>query len=149
MTLDAATKLLNSVNSVISNFKKGLSQDILNDVTTRNQFLKSCNFYQDEEFDGANYIFDITDREDVMNTDLEVGEVYDLYNNFIHNKATKYFLCGYNYPTPVQLEDDAALLRILNANVDEVARHILAHPSVCESHYYIYQKYIGGLSFQL
>lgn len=149
MTLDAASKLLNSVNSVISNFKKALSQDIIENVEVRSLFLQSYNFYQDEEFDGANYIFDITDREQVMNTDLEVGEVYDLYNNFIHNKATKYFLCGYNYPTPVQLEDDEALLRILNENVDGVVRHILQHPAVCESHYYIYQKYIGGLSFQL
>lgn len=149
MTLGTASKLVISVGSLFTNFKEGLSQDILNDVTTRNHFLKSCNFYQDEERDGVDYIFDITDREDVMNTDLEVGEVYDLYNNFIHGKATKYFLCGCNYPTPVQFPNEKEFVSTLIGWVDEVARHILAHPSVCESHYYIYQKYIGGLSFQL
>ena len=125
-----------------------IRHNICNDEVIRNLFLQSYNFYQDEEFDGANYIFDITDREEVMNTDLEVGEVYDLYNNFIHNKATKYFLCGYNYPTPVQLEDDEALLRILNEHVDCVVRHILQHPSVCESHYELYQRYFAKFCYE-
>ena len=116
MKFDTASNLLNSVNSVISNFKKALSQDIVDNDEVRSLFLQSYNFYQDEEFDGADYIFDITNREDVMNTELEVGEVYDLYNNFIHGKSAKYFLCGYNYPTPVQLEDKEALIRMMNAN---------------------------------
>lgn len=143
MKFDTASNLLNSVNSVISNFKKALSQDIVDNEEVRSLFLKSYNFYQDEEFDGADYIFDITNREDVMNTELEVGEVYDLYNNFIHGKAAKYFLCGYNYPTPVQLEDKEALIRILVGWVDYVARHIIEYPSICDSHKELYQCYIG------
>lgn len=143
MKFDTASNLLNSVNSVISNFKKALSQDIVDNDEVRSLFLQSYNFYQDEEFDGADYIFDITNREDVMNTELEVGEVYDLYNNFIHGKAAKYFLCGYNYPTPVQLEDKEALIRILVGWVDCVARHIIEYPSICDSHEELYQCYIG------
>lgn len=143
MTFDDATNLFNSVNSVISNFKEALSQDIIDNEAVRSLFLKSYNFFQDEERDGVDYIFDITDREDVMNTDLEVGEVYDLYNNFIHGKTTKYFLCGCNYPTPVQFSNKKEFVSTLIGWVDEVARHILAHPSVCESHHELYQCYIA------
>ena len=128
-------------NVEISNLLNCLIK-LLADALTRDydkiadELLKSYNFYQEEERDGANYIFDITNKKEVMETDLSMPEIVKLYCE----EGLPFFLCNANGVKKFH-EVQEVKSQILGYIVD-IAEHIICYHEHCESHKYLYDRYI-------
>lgn len=134
--------LKNSIIALVEEIKKCVIRDYKLDDDLRKDLLSSYNQYQESELDGVDYIFDVTNKEDVLNTDLEVGDVVELYNDYMNKKTTGYFMYGYNRETPYVFKTMEELDNHIRSWINEIIEHIVVYPSICESHKRIYDKYI-------
>lgn len=100
------------------------------------ELLKSYNFYQEEERDGADYIFDLTNKKEVMETDLSMSEIVKLYCE----EGLPYFLCNANGVK--KLHKPQEIKSQILGSIVEIAEHIICYHEHCESHKYFYDKYI-------
>jgi hypothetical protein len=100
------------------------------------ELLKSYNFYQEEERDGANYIFDITNKKEVMETDLPMSEIVKLYCE----EGLPFFLCNANGVRKFHKVQE--LKSQILGFIVEIAEHIICYHEHCESHKYLYDRYI-------
>lgn len=107
--------------------------------TIKDDLLASYNFYQEEERDGRDYIFDIENKKDVMGTDLTMREINDIYNEYKENK-TKYFI--FDEHVGVKLYDYDELKSQIVSYLDEIIEHIFCYHDSCESHKKLFDRYI-------
>lgn len=108
--------------------------------TIKDDLLASYNFYQEEEKDGSGYIFDIEKKVDIMNTDLTMDEIYDIYKKCKEND-TKYFMFDENYKVRV-FSDCYELRSQIVSYLDEIVEHIFCYHDSCESHKKLFDRYI-------
>ena len=102
--------------------------------------LSSYNFYQEEERDGREYIFDIENKEDVMATDLDMEEINEIYNEY-KNNGTRYFIFDGNGFVK-RFEDYNEMKSQIISFLDEIVEHIFCYHNTCESHARLFDRYI-------
>ena len=131
--MEKNVEILNTLNCLVKLLADALIRDY-DDFP--DELLKSYNFYQEEEMDGANYIFDITNKKEVMETDLSMSEIVKLYCE----EGLPYFIYDDNevkkFHNPQEIKS-----QILGYIV-EIAEHIICYHEHCESHKYLYDRYI-------
>lgn len=137
--------LKNAIHQLVLEIRMAILRDYNNDYELQTWLLRSYNFYEEEERSGVDYIFDVTDKEDINHVDLEVSEIVELYNNYDSDDATQYFLCGCNYEAPRQFKTEKDVDAQILSYLDEIIEHVLMYPEGCQSHENIYDNYISRI----
>ena len=135
--------LKDAISQLCTEIRMAILRDYNNDCELQTCLLGSYNYYQESERDGVDYIFDITDKEDLNPIDLGVGDIVYLYNNYKAGKTTQYFLYGVNYEEPKQFENEKDVDTQILSYLDEIIEHVLMYPEDCASHTKIYAKYFA------
>lgn len=94
-----------------------------------NLVLDVYNEYQESERDGADYIFDLNKKEDLIvciKGGLTARMVQELVNK-LDNGFTQYFYFGCNHPTPISILFEDLKLN-LYSYLDELVDYIIAYP---------------------
>lgn len=93
--------------------------------------LNAYNRYQEDERDGVDYIFDITNKEDLIamiDGGLTAVEIHDMVN-----RGQRFFLFGCNYAYPTALNNHNVLENIYNT-ADDITRHAFVYAEVCKDY---------------
>lgn len=93
--------------------------------------LNAYNRYQEDERDGVDYIFDITNKEDLIDMidgGLNAVEIHDMVN-----RGQRFFLFGCNYEFPKALNNHNVLENIYNT-ADDITRHAFIYADVCKDY---------------
>lgn len=127
--------------------KRDLLSSIKNDIIFRCDYiypilLNAYNRYQSDERDGADYIFDINNQDDLITCvkgGLTARDIFNFYNQRLTNTTT-HFLFGYNHIqiTPINKND---IIDAIMAIIDDLLNCIIAYPWV-EEYRVIYTHYI-------
>lgn len=99
------------------------------DTDIFNLVLDVYNEYQESERDGADYIFDLNKKEDLIvciKGGLTARMVQKLVNK-LDDDFTQYFYFGYNYPTPISIKFKDLKSDLYN-HLDELVDYIIAYP---------------------
>ena len=110
------------------------------DTDIFNLVLDVYNEYQESERDGADYIFDLNKKEDLIvciKGGLTARMVQELVNK-LDDGFTQYFYFGYNHPTPIPIKFKNLKLNLYKY-LDELVDYIIAYPfdSACRKLYTI------------
>ena len=110
------------------------------DTDIFNLVLDVYNEYQESERDGADYIFDLNKKEDLIvciKGGLTARMVPELVNK-LDDGFTQYFYFGYNHPTPIPIKFKNLKLNLYKY-LDELVDYIIAYPfdSACRKLYTI------------
>lgn len=106
-----------------------LAMKMATDSDIFNLVLDVYNEYQESERDGADYIFDLNKKEDLIvciKGGLTARMVQELVNK-LDGGFTQYFYFGYNYPTPISIKFKDLKLNLSNY-LDELVDYIIAYP---------------------
>ena len=117
--------LIKRVASCIARDARSCSGEIFN------KLFKAYNFYQEEECEGSNYIFNVNNKDDLISCikgGLGRSELQGLLNE-CSEKNCDYFLFGENYPTATLITD---LRTAIASNALELATCVVAYPN-CET----------------
>lgn len=112
-----------------------------NDVVMINCLLNVYNTFQDEERNGADYIFDFKDNDDLVTcfngglTAEELAELVAKYNCKKEEDKTTKFLFGYNHETPLLLTHSALKNTIIGL-ATEIVECMLQYPFCYEKDIY-------------
>ena len=93
--------------------------------------LEAYNRYQEDERDGVDYIFDLTNKEDLIamiDGGLNAVEIHDMVN-----RGQRFFLFGCNYEYPEALNNHNVLDNIYNT-ADDITRHAFVYADVCKEY---------------
>lgn len=93
--------------------------------------LNAYNRYQKVERGGVDYIFDITNKEDLIamiEGGLNAVEIHDMVN-----RGQRFFHFGCNYPNPDALGNHNVLEDIYNT-ADDITRHAFIYADVCKDY---------------
>lgn len=105
--------------------------------------LNAYNAYQEDERDGVDYIFDLTNQDDlkcVVNGGMTAKEIGELYMGSQVNHS-QYFMCGCNYPKALAIANWEMLREIIMAFLDEVIEKVVTFPYV-RGYKELYGKYV-------
>lgn len=106
--------------------------------------LNAYNRYQEDEKDGVDYIFDLSNKEDIItcvNGGMSVKEIASLHiQNVRDYSMTNFFLFGVNHKEPKLLSYSQFGQQLLS-HTDEIAECVLAFPWVNEYRVF-YTKFI-------
>ncbi len=131
------TEILNQVLKNLSyNIKamctEAFDEGNMNDIML---ILNAYNRYQENEKDGVDYLFDLSNKEDIItcvNGGLSVREIASLHIQNVRDRSmTNFFLFGVNHKEP-KLLSYSQFGRQLLSHTDEIAECILAFPWVNE-----------------
>lgn len=103
-------------------------------------FLKAYNRFQEDERDGADYIFNLNEKDDLMiciDGGLKLNDIVSL----AQQKAT-YFMFGVNHTEPLPIKTMEELASILYAHANEVVTYALAYVTRCEEYQALYEEYV-------
>lgn len=103
-------------------------------------FLKAYNRFQEDERDGADYIFNLNEKDDLMiciDGGLKLNDIVSL----AQQKAT-YFMFGVNHTEPLPIKTMEQLASILYAHANEVVTYALAYVTRCEEYQALYEEYV-------
>ena len=106
-----------------------LAMKMATDSDIFNLVLDVYNEYQESERDGADYIFDLNKKEDLIvciKGGLTARMVQELVNK-LDGGFTQYFYFGCNYPTPISIKFKDLKLNLSNY-LDELVDYIIAYP---------------------
>ena len=106
-----------------------LAMKMATDSDIFNLVLDVYNEYQESERDGADYIFDLNKKEDLIvciKGGLTARMVQELVNK-LDDGFTQYFYFGYNYPTSISIKFKDLKLNLSNY-LDELVDYIIAYP---------------------
>ena len=105
--------------------------------------LNAYNTYQEDERDGVDYIFDLTNQDDlkcVVNGGMTAKEIGELYMGSQVNHS-QYFLCGCNYSKVVPIANWEMLRGIVMGFLDEVIEKVVTFPYV-KGYREVYERYV-------
>lgn len=127
---------------------------IVADLDTKNKrfeyafpiVLNARNAYEENERDGADYIFNLNSREDVkccIDGGLTAKEIANTYNAMTRVNSTPYYFFGYNYEKPELIYSMDTLISLLESNLGDVLRNIICFPNACDAYKNMYEEYIS------
>lgn len=106
--------------------------------------LKAYNRYQEDERDGVDYIFNITNQNDLITCvkgGLTAEDIYNFYGAVQGwANSTQHFLFGHNHKAMVPM-DRLNIINAIVAVLDELIDKIIAYPWV-EEYRAVYTHYI-------
>lgn len=106
-----------------------IAMKMASDTDIFNLVLDVYNKYQESERDGADYIFDLNKKEDLIvciKGGLTARMMQELVNK-LDDGFTQYFYFGYNYPTPISIKFKDLKTNLYNY-LDEIVDYIIAYP---------------------
>lgn len=119
-----STTINNLIQMVADRLVRGQRFDLL---------LAAYNRWQEDERDGVDYLFNVTNSEDViccLKGGLTMEQLRTMLNEYEAN-GIEYFYFGCNHPTPTMVTLEKVISQ-LTANVDEIVKYAIAYPSVDE-----------------
>lgn len=120
------------LNNVSSNIKV-MAENAFNmgDIDDIMLILKAYNRYQEDERDGVDYLFDMSNKEDIITCiqgGLSIQEIVFLHlANVKDREMTNYFLFGVNHQEPKLLSYTQFKEQLLSY-IDEIAESVLEFP---------------------
>lgn len=105
--------------------------------------LNAYNTYQEDERDGVDYVFDLTNQDDlkcVVDGGMTAKEIGELYMGSQVNHS-QYFLCGCNYSKVVPIANWEMLRGIIMGFLDEVIEKVVTFPYV-KGYREVYERYV-------
>jgi hypothetical protein len=105
--------------------------------------LNAYNTYQEDERDGVDYVFDLTNQDDlkcVVDGGMTAKEIGELYMGSQVNHS-QYFLCGCNYSKVVPIANWEMLRGIVMGFLDEVIEKVVTFPYV-KGYREVYERYV-------
>ena len=132
------------IKEVVSSITDELKQYPYKNQDVLDLVLAAYNDYQEDERDGVDYLFDITNKDDVtccIKGGMEVNEVAKLYADSLTN-TTKYFFFGVNHKVAEPIADYSELVSQLIGSLDEVVANVIAYPYSYPSYKELYIRYI-------
>ena len=131
-------KIENLVETITAEIGKDMLLSKNNDMIML--FLNAYNRFQEDERDGADYIFNINEKDDLMvciDGGLKLNDIVSL----AQQKAT-YFMYGVNHLKPLPIKTMEELASILYACANEVVTYALAYVTRCEEYQALYEEYV-------
>lgn len=119
-----STTIDNLIKMVADRLVRGQRFDLL---------LAAYNRWQEDERDGVDYLFNVTNSEDViccLKGGLTMEQLRTMLNEYEAN-GIEYFYFGCNHPTPTMVTLEKVISQ-LTANADEIVKYAIAYPSVDE-----------------
>lgn len=144
---DTMTRLIDLVSSQVA---KDLTKKDDNDIDTEllGIMVDAHNIWQEDCHDGVDYIFDITNKKDViclLQGDLNVSDINSIYNGQTYQRHTKYFQYGQNYQLPNAFPTIERLKEYLADNAKWIITHLFLFANTTEEYFSIFNKYVGVL----
>lgn len=116
------------------------------DEETLSIILNAYNRYQEDERDGVDYIFDITDQDDlsylVSKCDFSSAQIYNVHALWVQEKITPYFRYGVNYPEPKVISSFRGLKGQLANSLEDFLPFVLMYVTRCEEYQALYEHYV-------
>lgn len=138
--------LMDSVSNIIAH--ELMDDNDPNNMKIFPTFLKAYNMWQEDTQDGVDYIFDITDKQDVIDLlkgDFSVGGITSIYNGQEHQAHTRYFRYGQNYELPMAFRTMKELKEYLAKETKWVIIHLFLFRNDTEEYKTIFDIYVGKL----
>lgn len=110
--------------------------------------LMAHNMWQEDTNDGVDYIFDITNKQDViclLQGDLTVNAIASLYNGQQSQLYTRYFRYGQNYELPTPFKTMEEITEYLADNALWIITHLFLFRNETKECKTIFNLYIGKL----
>lgn len=138
------------MKETINTLKAKIIEAIGNDLKYSNQviiniMLGAYNRYQEDEKDGADYIFDINNNDDIkccIDGGMNVEVICRLWNEYQSNHTTQYFMYGAFHKDPHMLASDGTLKVIMAGLLDNIVSYALAFPEV-DGYKELYSRYVS------
>lgn len=131
---------------IIANVEKSIISDIANnDTDVINEVLAAYNWYQEDEKDGADYLFNLGNQEDLIcmvKGGLTAAEIADAWKKIQKEHITPYFHFGVNYHGLSAAGDFNKLKATLISWLDEIIPCVIKYAPMCPEYAVIYQRYI-------
>lgn len=137
------------MKQIIKDLIKEIKTAIINDMNGgRNKevimlVLKAYNRFQEDEKDGADYIFDINNPNDLIcciRGGMTCKQISDLYAE--SQTKTTMFYFGVNYEQPLVIKDTYSLACNLVSYLAEMLPFVLAHHEV-DGYKQLFDKYVS------
>lgn len=133
-------------NQIIESVKRSITRDInRNDTKVIEMVLAAYNRYQEDERNGVDYLFDITNQSDLkcmVEGGLNVAEIAWAWKKVQDEHISTYFHFGCNYDGLSAAGNLNDLKRKLTSWLDEILPCVLKYVSRCEEYADIYEHYI-------
>lgn len=103
-------------------------------------FLKAYNRFQEDERDGADYIFNLNEKDDLMiciDWGLKLNDIA-----LLAQQKTTCIMFGVNHTEPLPIKTMEQLASILYAHANEVVTYALAYVTRCEEYQALYEEYV-------
>lgn len=136
--------MVENIAVIAEEIKTKIQKSINGDRDLMNLVLKAYNDFQESEFDGADYIHNIDDKDDLMcciKGGMTTKEIAHIYNESQVN-STPYFFFGANYPQPKMIANEEELCDVIMSRILEIVVNVLAYPYAYKSYQDLYVKYV-------
>lgn len=132
-------------------FKAAIIQDMSNagqKTKTLSMLIHAYNHFREDEFDGADYIFNLNSADDLkccIDGGMTAGEIAELYSNWHGRNYTEYFTFGHTtkgsqyahqFPTTGDICD------AIRGDLDALVMRIICHPYV-EAYRPLWVRYVS------
>ena len=124
------------INELVNEITNKLSQKMTNENGCGNVtllVLGAYNRFQEDERDGADYIFNINDVNDLkccIDGGMTTCEIASIYNKVKDSATTPYFFFGHNHEEAETLSTPNKLKTQFGIYLEEIIRHMLAFHDV-------------------
>ena len=137
--------MVENFNSIVEIMKRRIAHDLRNGNGALDMVLNAYNRFQEDERDGVDYIFDITNQNDLgymVEHGLTVTEIALACNKIQNEGITSYFHFGCNYTTLHALGTLADLKLNLISWLDEFLPYVIMYVTRCTEYQALYEHYI-------
>lgn len=104
------------------------------------------NEYAESECGGANYLFNITDKNDwitCFNGGASIEELTNVWSQYqAGSGATPYFFFGHCHEKPVQFMNAHACMQFVIDSMSDVLFYVIAYPYACKAYSDLYKEVI-------
>lgn len=131
------------IRNIVASLERRIAKDIRTDDKTFDMVFRAYNDFQENERMGVDYIFNIENKDDViecLNCGLTTKDVAKLYNESQVNTTKYFFYHQYNHPTPEPITWEN-LRQLMVDELEAILYAVIAYPWV-ESYREIYTKYV-------
>ena len=137
--------MVENFTSIVEIMISRIAHDLRNDDTNLDMVLNAYNRYQEDERDGADYIFDITNQNDLkcmVEGGLTVTEIAWAWNKIQNEGITPCFHFGGCYTGLEALGTLADLKLSLISWLDEFLPYVIMYVTRCTEYQNLYEHYI-------